>query len=342
MGLTVIPSLASASLPGPGTAATAGSEGIAGDFAALLSGELLGLMAGDGKTGKALSLAADSATTDNAAAGAVDPSLFASLFGQGSSEMPERILRDTPLASASEGKALAGNALLARGQADLPADERGLGRTGAKEPNSGLEKFTLANLPSIANAATPQGTAIIAGEGNNADGLPAVAAGMTANTATATVETSTSGNPRTGINAHLHSAAWPQQFGEKIVWLARNDQQSAQLTINPPQLGPIQITLNLSGDQASIAFASPHAEVRQAIENAMPQLKDMLSSAGINLGQSNVGANLSQQRPETPAPGANGTRSADENAILPANDKAANASGSAILHRGRGLVDLFA
>ena len=146
----------------------------------------------------------------------------------------------------------------------------------------------------------------------------------------------------TTVDTHLHEASWPHQFGEKIVWLARNDQQSAQININPPQLGPVQITVSLNGDQATLAFASPHAEVRQAIESAMPQLKEMLSTAGINLGQSNVGANMGQNNPETPFQSANGTRLANENAILPANDIAAGAGSTPALQRGRGLVDLFA
>ncbi|EKE18186.1 MAG: hypothetical protein ACD_10C00096G0001 [uncultured bacterium] len=145
------------------------------------------------------------------------------------------------------------------------------------------------------------------------------------------------------IHSHLRESTWTQEFGEKVVWLAKNDQQSARININPPELGPVQITLSLNGDQAKIAFSSPHAEVRQAIESAMPQLKEMLSSSGINLGQSNVGANLSQQTPDNPYQAANAKHLADENAILPANDRAAlSQSSSLVLQRGRGLVDLFA
>ena len=147
---------------------------------------------------------------------------------------------------------------------------------------------------------------------------------------------------QSGIHTHLRESSWSQQFGEKIVWLAKNDQQSAQININPPELGPVQITLNLSGGEAKVTFASPHMEVRQAIENSLPQLKEMLSSAGINLGQTNVGANLAQQNPENPYHNANGKRLADENAILPANDKALNVTTSSVLQKGRGLVDLFA
>lgn len=145
---------------------------------------------------------------------------------------------------------------------------------------------------------------------------------------------------QSNIHTHLRESSWSQQFGEKIVWLAKSDQQSAQININPPELGPVQITLNLSGDQAKVTFASPHAEVRQAIESALPQLKEMLSSAGINLGQTNVGANLAQQNPDNPYQTGNGKHLPDENAILPAN--ALSTSTSSVLQRGRGLVDLFA
>lgn len=147
---------------------------------------------------------------------------------------------------------------------------------------------------------------------------------------------------QSSIQPHIRENSWSQQFGEKIVWLAKNDQQSARININPPELGPVQITLSLNGDQAKLAFSSPHAEVRQAIESALPQLKEMLSSAGISLGQANVGANPNHQNPDNPYLAANGKHSADENAILPANDKALSTSISTVLQRGRGLVDLFA
>lgn len=147
---------------------------------------------------------------------------------------------------------------------------------------------------------------------------------------------------RLEISAPLQNTNWAQSFSEKIVWLAKTDQQSAQININPPQLGPVQITLQINGDQASAVFASPHAEVRQAIENSLPQLREMLSGAGINLGQADVGANLAQQNREAPPQAMNENRSTSETAILP-GDVNTNTNTSGIpLQRGRGLVDLFA
>lgn len=144
------------------------------------------------------------------------------------------------------------------------------------------------------------------------------------------------------VEAPLNSKVWPEQLGNKIVWLVKNDQQSAQININPPQLGPVQITLHLNGDQANAVFASPHAEVRHAIESALPQLRDMLAASGITLGDANVGANLSQQNQNAPFTNANRNPSRDENAILPANDTPVSSSAGRALQSGRGLVDLFA
>lgn len=146
----------------------------------------------------------------------------------------------------------------------------------------------------------------------------------------------------TNLTTHIKEKIWPQQFGEKVVWMTKTDVQSAQISLNPPELGPIQITLNLSGDQAKISFVSPHLEVRQSIESALPQLKEMLSSSGISLGQANVGANLQQQQRENAFQSTNARHSADENAILSSGEMTIATGNSTSTQQGRGLVDLFA
>lgn len=144
------------------------------------------------------------------------------------------------------------------------------------------------------------------------------------------------------IDTPLQNPNWGRNFGEGIVWMAKNDQQSAQININPPQLGPLQITLHLNGDQASAVFASPHAEVRQAIQDAMPQLRDMLAASGINLGQADVGSQGPAPGREFAAQQGNQNRSGDENAILSPDTQFADKSPGQPILRGRGLVDLFA
>lgn len=145
------------------------------------------------------------------------------------------------------------------------------------------------------------------------------------------------------VSVPLHDRNWGPAFNEKIVWVAKNELQSAQININPPQLGPVQISLQINGDQASAVFASPHAEVRQAIQDSLPQLKEMLSASGINLGQTDIGSNMAQQQREMPFQSANGQqRSTDETAILPGVENRAEQAVSAPIRRGKGMVDLFA
>lgn len=89
--------------------------------------------------------------------------------------------------------------------------------------------------------------------------------------------------------------AWDQALGQKIVWMAQGGEQSATLTMNPPDLGPMQVVLSISNNQASVDFMSAQPEVRQALENALPRLREMMSESGVQLGQANVSAGSQQQ-----------------------------------------------
>lgn len=90
------------------------------------------------------------------------------------------------------------------------------------------------------------------------------------------------------IDAPLNQAGWGDALTGKISWMMMENQQSAKITINPPELGPIEVKVKINNDQASIQFFAHHGDVREAIEDAMPKLKDMLNQNGINLGESNV------------------------------------------------------
>lgn len=136
------------------------------------------------------------------------------------------------------------------------------------------------------------------------------------------------------------TTAWGQALGEKIVWMAAGAQQTASLTLNPPNLGPLQVVLNISNEQATASFYSAQPEVRQALEAAFPRLREMMNEAGIQLGQASVSAQTPQQQQafDTPAqrtPSAFGMR--DE----PATHDAEPVQ-MIPLRTGRGLVDTFA
>lgn len=88
----------------------------------------------------------------------------------------------------------------------------------------------------------------------------------------------------------LGQTAWRDEVGQKLTWMISNNQQQAALVLNPPQLGRIEVTLALDGNQASATFVSPHAAVREALENSMTRLREVLADAGVTLGQTHVGS----------------------------------------------------
>lgn len=134
------------------------------------------------------------------------------------------------------------------------------------------------------------------------------------------------------------TTAWNQALGEKIVWMAGAAQQTATLTLNPPNMGPLQVVINLSNDQATANFFSAQPEVRQALEAAFPRLREMMNEAGIELGQATVSSETPQQN-ERDARQAQGIAR-----LLPGNDDALGAiqTGQMPIRQSRGLVDTFA
>ena len=142
------------------------------------------------------------------------------------------------------------------------------------------------------------------------------------------------------LTPSVGTSAWSQALGEKIVWMAAGAQQSATLTLNPPNMGPLQIVLNISNDQATASFFSAQPEVRQALEAAFPKLREMMNEAGIQLGQATVSADTQRQNDTA---GQQGQRVAPP---FPGSDDAVSGGLQAVhapvQQSGRGLVDTFA
>jgi len=90
------------------------------------------------------------------------------------------------------------------------------------------------------------------------------------------------------VDAPVRSPAFASELGEKIVWLAGRQGQIAELSLNPPQLGSVEVRLSLSGGEAGAQFFSASPAVREAIEVALPRLRELMAQAGINLGEAQV------------------------------------------------------
>ncbi len=84
-------------------------------------------------------------------------------------------------------------------------------------------------------------------------------------------------------------------MSERVMWAANQQVQSATIQLDPPELGSLQVKLHIFQDQVSVTFTSPHANVRDAVEQSMPRLREMMAEQGLNLGESLVNDQSSDQ-----------------------------------------------
>ncbi len=145
------------------------------------------------------------------------------------------------------------------------------------------------------------------------------------------------------LNTPLQKETWGEAFGTRILWMAKHETQGAELRLNPPHLGHINVRISINDDQAHVTFTSQHASVRDAVEAALPRLREMLADSGLNLANVDVS---SQQ-------GGFGRQMADQSfrdgrlngAVMPdytgeMDDE--DLAHNAVVYASDGLVDYFA
>lgn len=187
-------------------------------------------------------------------------------------------------------------------------------------------KNSVADEKAIALAAAPQpnAAALAAMQANNATPATAIVA--------PTLVT---------INTPVTNEKWGDEFNQKITWLSTQKEQSAELHLNPPQLGPMDVVLKVSGDQATAMFSSPHAAVREAIEQALPKLREMMADSGIMLGNATVNDQAPRNR-QNDSESRSGNSRQGINGISDAATTGNAGMRASPISRHNGIVDTFA
>lgn len=79
-----------------------------------------------------------------------------------------------------------------------------------------------------------------------------------------------------------------QGLGERLVLMADNGQQSARIKLYPEHLGPLDIRVKVDDDVAKVWFHAQHGQTRDALEQALPRLREMFAEQGLQLVRSEV------------------------------------------------------
>ena len=101
-------------------------------------------------------------------------------------------------------------------------------------------------------------------------------------------ESLTTTSSQSVISETFGKADWGQGMGKQILWMVNQNISSAEFRLNPANLGPLEVRINMDNDQVNVAFSSRHADVRDAVEQALPKLREMFEDKGLSLSDADV------------------------------------------------------
>jgi flagellar hook-length control protein FliK len=137
------------------------------------------------------------------------------------------------------------------------------------------------------------------------------------------------------VSSPVGSSGWTDELGAKVTWMAQQGIQSASLQLSPEHLGPLQVTISVHDGQASVWFGAVQPDTRSALQQSLPQLRQLFASQGLNLADAGVSRESprGQDRQQ-------GGRAAAPVASVTAVTVAGSADGAGGA-RGLGLVDTY-
>lgn len=230
---------------------------------------------------------------------------------------------------------LADGAIAADPAAQVPVELEGM----LQSLDARISRLTAASANSDI-VMTASGEDPLAAISGSPGATPAVVAGIAMNGAG--TRTDAAEPVRLSINAPMEqSTRWAAEVGDRLAWVANSRLSAATLQINPPQLGPIEVRIVMSGDQAAVSFAAVQPQTREAIQQALPALASSFASQGLTLGQTSVG------RDGMPQPGGQGSSDSGGGrfaaGVVRGDREVEGISGVVSAGRGgQGLVDTFA
>ncbi len=144
----------------------------------------------------------------------------------------------------------------------------------------------------------------------------------------------------------MNQGGWSEAVVDRVMWLSSQNLKSAEIQLDPQELGRLEVRVHMTQDQTQVTFASPHANVRDALEGQMHRLRELFAQQGMNQLDVNVsdqslsrgwqGQGGDGERRGSGGRGGIGVGSDEEVSVSLSEVRPASAGG------GRGLVDFYA
>ncbi|MEC5386940.1 flagellar hook-length control protein FliK [Uliginosibacterium sp. H3] len=289
-------------------------------------------------TGNAGDVAADATVGDATGKAAADTGIMALLPKDDKTAATAANLAGATATTTTSGEqTLANQALLAK--ADVKDSPAG-GSSNGDQPSEKQPLLQVAGQGDAdkARAAANESDTSFAAALDRASQNAEVRTGMQPTNATQTQ--STQATTTHTVATPVGRQGWADEIGQRVLWTAKTDSSRADLILTPPQLGRIEVSIQMNGDQASASFLVANPVAREALQDAMPKLRELMSQAGIQLGQADVSAGQSGQNSGQNERHQSG-RSGIGNGLL-SGDNMIGATSGQWTRQGTGLVDTFA
>lgn len=145
------------------------------------------------------------------------------------------------------------------------------------------------------------------------------------------------------MTSSVGSNAWNTDLGHQVLFMSSAGRDRAELVLTPPNMGRIEVSISIKGDEANAIFVAANPAVRDALENALPRLREVLADAGITLGQTHIGAQSQDQSAANEQRGDN-TAGALATRTAMGTDEQGPHQSSTLLARAasRAMVDIYA
>lgn len=92
-----------------------------------------------------------------------------------------------------------------------------------------------------------------------------------------------------GQPLQMSPAGMSEGLVDRVMWLSSQNLKSAEIQLDPAELGRLEVRIELNKDQAAqVTFISPNANVRDQLEGQAHRLREMFAQQGMNQLDVNV------------------------------------------------------
>ena len=214
--------------------------------------------------------------------------------GAAVADVLDEVALDTGKGMTSAGNPTQG---LAAG-AEAGMDGEGLDLAGLEldaEPEAMTKLKTLEQLTALAGKAT-DGKVSPAAQGEGLESFRTTLGALTTSSSSSLREAPPLGQYATSVQVPVQDPKWGEHAMNKVAWLTSQGLRSAEIHLNPADLGPIEVKIQMQQDQATVQIQAQNAGVREALEQNVHRLREALAGNGLGLAQFDVSTQSGQQQ----------------------------------------------